>query len=93
MIIRSLPYADLLEDAGVGLILYEGRLVRVSALALAIVALAEPGIALDDLAEALERRFGMPEGASALDATNAAVTDLSSQGVVVADDDAPGGSR
>lgn len=90
MIVRALPYADLLEDADEGLVLYEGRLLRLSALAVAIVTLSTVGVAMDELAAALEERFGLPTSDSALEATTAAVTSLVAQGVVVVEDDAPG---
>lgn len=92
MIVRTRPYADLLEADQQALVLYEGRLLRVSALALAIIRLCETGSALGDLAAALRERFGPPAG-SALEATTAAVNDLVAQGVLVVQNDAERESR
>lgn len=89
MIVRTVPYADLLDGAEEGLVLYEGRLLRISGLAVAIVTLAAEGVPLDELAVALEERFGLPTGTSAREATTVAVNGLVAQGVLVVEHDAP----
>ena len=93
MIVRTRPYADLLEEAEEALVLCEGQLLRISALAAAIIRFAEGEIALSNLSASLEERFGLPPVGSALEATTAAVIHLVSQGVLVADDDASRGVR
>jgi len=82
--VRTRGFADLLERDGEALVLLrEGGLVRVGPLGAAILELAVNPIGLDALAGALERRFGLPDGAQdTLVLTGRLVAELAGSGLV-----------
>lgn len=68
MIVRALPYADLLEHDGEALLLTEGTLVRLSGIGAEVLRLAADGIDATRLAEPLEETFGAPASGTTADA-------------------------
>ncbi len=81
--IQAHRFADTLEREGEALILLnEGGLVRLSPLGASIVEFALNPIRLDDLAIALERRFGAPDGGDLLESAAQRVRELADQGVL-----------
>jgi hypothetical protein len=82
MIVRTIPYADLLERDGEGLLLTEGTLLRLSAVGAAVVRLAADGIDAAQLASALEEAFGLPASGSTLDALTPILDALAAQHLV-----------
>ena len=76
MKIRSVPPVDRLDRDGEALLLYEGRVVRLGPIGVAITTLAADEVDLADVASALEQRFGVPDGQTVWEATRDAVDDL-----------------
>ena len=80
--IRTLPYADLLEHGQEALVLTTGALVRLSALGAAVLRLADGGIETGELTEALTAEFGVPESGSAEVAVAAVLEVLADQRLI-----------
>jgi hypothetical protein len=81
-LIRRIEPVDLLRVDDTTLMLYETRLVQLSALAAAIYDLVSEGMTMDALTRHLEEEFGTPPDSTPLEATSAAVEDLVGQGIV-----------
>ncbi len=91
MRVRTKPYADLIDEGGETLLLRsEGGLIRLGPVGAAIVELSANTIDLDALACALERRFGSPDGISAIAAVDAMARELAEQDVVELGEDPAG---
>lgn len=93
--VHANQFADLLERDGEALVLLrDGGLLRLSPLGASIVEFAVNPIRLDALADALERRFGAPEGTDLVESTAQRVRELATQGVLTLGEppfpDAPG---
>lgn len=84
MRVRTRRFADLLERDGEALVLLPdgAGLVRLSTVGVAIVDAAVNGVAVDQLAATLERRFGAPPEGTAAELTERMVAELSAQGVL-----------
>ncbi|MCW5951397.1 MAG: hypothetical protein KIT69_03990 [Propionibacteriaceae bacterium] len=81
--IHAHRFADTLEREGEALILLsEGGLLRLNPLGASIVEFSINPIRLDDLAAALERRFGAPDDGDLLEFTAQRVRELADQGVL-----------
>jgi len=83
MRVRLNPPADILVRDGEALLLYPEEAIRLAGISAEIVRLAAGPISLEQLAQALEARFGSPEEISALDAATAAVQELEDRGVLL----------
>ena len=92
MRIQTLPYADLLVDGDEALVLLAvaaaspdeqgGTIARLSAIGATVLQLAEPGIGFDELAAALEARFGAPPAMTTAEALPAVLDALAAQRLV-----------
>ncbi|MCI1748741.1 MAG: PqqD family peptide modification chaperone [Acidipropionibacterium sp.] len=72
----------MLVREGTSLLLYPDELIQLSSIGTAIVELTAEAISVKDLASALERRFGRPEGGSTKAATRSVVDQLIERGVL-----------
>lgn len=83
MRIRLNRPADLLARHDEAILLYPGEVIRLSGVSAEIVRLlCSDSVPIEDLADALEARFGTPEHVSLSDAVTATVTELAGRGVL-----------
>jgi hypothetical protein len=75
--------ADRVDRDGEAVVLVDRRVVRLSPLAVALLAACDDWAADQELADQLVSRFGVPpDGLAPLESTRAALLDLESQGLV-----------
>lgn len=80
--VRSVPAHDELHHEGESLVLMDGEVRRVSPIGTTIRTLAADGIAVEDLARALEEEYGIPPEGEVLELTRRAVSDLLEAGLL-----------
>lgn len=82
MNVRLLPPRDKLVRDDDALLLYSDELIRLSGLGTAIAELAINPITISNLCAELVQRFGSPDGAIAMHATQTVVNQLVERGVL-----------
>ena len=80
--VRSVPAHDELHHEGESLVLMDGEVRRGSPIGTTIRTLAADGIAVEDLARALEEEYGIPPEGEVLELTRRAVSDLLEAGLL-----------
>ena len=85
-LVHATPLVDVLEVDDGAVVLVESedraRVVKVSAIAQSILAIAQGGATLTSIAVELSARFGVPSDGSIDDAVRALVDELAGQGLV-----------